>query len=88
MNKLYCLWHKGLLVGDILRVEVAVVRSRWEQNEGVFIQGRLKDTHPLPSPHPHPRPGPSPSGTLEQESTSAGLRLDSHEALSVPQSNR
>ncbi|XP_055434123.1 pancreas/duodenum homeobox protein 1-like [Bubalus kerabau] len=42
-----------------------------------------------PTGHPPPpHPGPSPSGTLEQESASAGLRLDSHEAPSVPQSNR
>uniref|UniRef100_A0ABI0NTV4 Endoplasmic reticulum metallopeptidase 1 n=1 Tax=Bos taurus TaxID=9913 RepID=A0ABI0NTV4_BOVIN len=58
------------------------MRSRWEQNEGVSTRGRLTG-HPPP-----PHPGPSPSGTLEQESASAGLRLDFHEAPSVPQSNR
>lgn len=86
MSKLYRLWHKGPLVGDILSVEVVVVRSRREQNEGISTQGCL--TRKVQPPGSlwrtagHPPPYPSPPGTLEQESTSAGLRLDSHEGVS------
>lgn len=90
MNKLYCLWHKGPLVGDILSVEVVVVRSRREQNEGISTEGCLTRKVQPPGGHwrtaGHLPPYPSPSGTLDQESTSAGLRLDSQEGISrLPQ---